>query len=81
MKGRTTALYGGGIGAPLGSLINVVSKQPNPDMKGMLVVRTGSDSTINPYGDLNIPLGDKLAARLSGYYEQSKSWLVTVLYC
>ena len=75
LKGPTSALYGGGIGAPLGGLINEVSKRPEAEAGGMFGVRTGSYSTFNPYGDINVPLGDKVAARLSGSYEESKSWI------
>lgn len=78
LKGPTSALYGGGIGAPLGGLINVVSKRPEAVTEGSVGVRTGSYSTFNPYGDLNLPLGDNVAARLSGSYEENKSWIDNV---
>ncbi len=75
LKGPTSALYGGGIGAPLGGLINVVSKRPEAATEGTVGIRTGSYSTVNPYADINVPLGDKVAARLSGSYEQNNSWI------
>ncbi len=61
LKGPTSALYGGGIGAPLGGLINVVSKRPEAEPSALLSMRTGSFGTENPSLDLNTPIGDKVA--------------------
>jgi iron complex outermembrane receptor protein len=75
LKGPTSTLYGGGVGAPLGGLINVVSKVPEPDPSGLVGVRIGSYSTRSAFADLNLPLGDHVAARLTGEYQSNGSWL------
>ncbi|WP_099063037.1 TonB-dependent siderophore receptor [Serratia sp. BW106] len=78
LKGPTSALYGGGIGAPLGGLINVVSKRPEAATEGRVGIRTGSYFTVNPWADVNVPLGERVAARVSGSYEKSNSWIDNV---
>lgn len=75
LKGPTSALYGGGIGAPLGGLINVISKRPETEPSALLSMRTGSFGTVNPSMDLNTPIGDKVAARLSADYQENDSWI------
>ncbi len=75
LKGPTSTLYGGGLGAPLGGLINVVSKLPEAQPSALLSLRTGSFDTINPAVDLNTPINDNIAARLSAEYQKSDSWI------
>ncbi|WP_282374954.1 TonB-dependent siderophore receptor [Pseudomonas sp. PS01302] len=75
LKGPTSALYGGGIGAPLGGLINVISKRPEAEPSAVVSMRTGSFGTVNPSFDVNTPLGDKVAARLSADYQENDSWI------
>ena len=75
LKGPTSALYGGGIGAPLGGLINVVSKRPETEPSALLSMRTGSFGTENPSLDLNTPIGDKVAARIAADYQENDSWI------
>ena len=75
LKGPTSALYGGGIGAPLGGLINVVSKRPETEPSALLSMRTGSFGTVNPSLDLNTPIGDKVAARIAADYQENDSWI------
>ena len=75
LKGPTSALYGGGIGAPLGGLINVISKRPEAEPSAFLSMRTGSFGTVNPSLDLNTPIGDKVAARISADYQENDSWI------
>ncbi|WP_330214455.1 TonB-dependent siderophore receptor [Pseudomonas sp. AM8] len=75
LKGPTSALYGGGIGAPLGGLINVISKRPETEPSALLSIRTGSFGTMNPAMDLNTPIGDKIAARISADYQENDSWI------
>lgn len=75
LKGPTSVLYGGGIGAPLGGLINVISKRPEPEPSALLSIRAGSFGTISPAIDLNTPIGDKVAARISADYQENDSWI------
>lgn len=76
VKGPTSTVYGGGAGAPLGGLIDVVSVRPEANKTGGYVAfRSGSFSTLNPYADLNVPVGDRVAARITGEYQRNKSWI------
>lgn len=75
LKGPTATLYGGGIGTPLGGVINLESVRPNDKAGGYLALRAGSFSTWNPYGDINVPLNDGIAARITGEYQGNDSWI------
>jgi len=76
LKGPSSSLYGGGLGSPLGGLINIESTRPEIGKNGGFVgVRAGSYSTTNPYGDYNVTLSDKLAIRLAGEYQENTSWI------
>ncbi|MFJ3315170.1 TonB-dependent siderophore receptor [Herbaspirillum huttiense] len=76
LKGPSSSLYGGGLGSPLGGLINIESTRPEIGRNGGFVgVRAGSYSTTNPYGDYNVTLSDKLAIRLAGEYQENYSWI------
>ncbi len=75
LKGPTATLYGGGIGTPLGGVVNLESVRPNDKAGGYLAMRAGSFSTWNPYGDINVPLADGIAARLTGEYQSSDRWI------
>ncbi|WP_274883600.1 TonB-dependent siderophore receptor [Pseudomonas sp. ITEM 17296] len=75
LKGPTSTLYGGGLGAPLGGLINVVNKRPEAKPSALLSMRTGSFDTINPAIDLNTPINDNSAARLTAEYQKNGSWI------
>lgn len=75
LKGPTSTVYGGGAGAPLGGLINVVSERPNDTLGGFVAFRGGSFSTFDPYADLNVPLGANVAVRIAGEYQSNDSWI------
>lgn len=75
VKGPTSTLYAGGVGTPLGGLINVESVRPNDRLGGFVAFRTGSFGTVDPYGDLNVPLGSGIAARITGEYQRNASWI------
>lgn len=75
VKGPTSTVYGGGAGAPLGGLINVDSVRPTDRLGGYVALRAGSFSTLNPYADLNVPLTDGIAARITGEYQRNESWI------
>jgi len=78
VKGPDSTMYGGGLGSPLGGLINVNSVRPEPLVDGYLGFRGGDFGTVDPYGDLNIPFNAKVAARLSGEYQRNDSWVDVV---
>ena len=74
LKGPSATLFGGGIGAPVGGIINVVSKTPEFDSSYTAGVRAGSFATANPFWDFNQPLvEERLALRFTGDLETSES--------
>ncbi|MDX2274335.1 MAG: TonB-dependent receptor [Hyphomonadaceae bacterium] len=77
-KGPASTLYGGGRGAPLGGVINFVSRTPGSDPRLSAGVRAGSFNTRGADLDLNAPLGGEAGFRLSGSYEQADSYINVV---
>lgn len=75
VKGPNSTMYGGGLGSPLGGLINLTSVRPEFRWTGYVGFRGGSFETIAPYGDVNIPINKTIAARISGEYQRSNSWI------
>ena len=76
LKGPSSSLYGGGLGSPLGGLINIVSDRPDANsFGGELAMRGGSYSNIDPYGDINLPISSKVGARLTGEYLRNDTWM------
>ena len=78
VKGPDSTMYGGGLGSPLGGLIEVISIRPEPSLEGYVGFRGGDFGTVDPYGDLNIPFNAKIAAHLSGEYQRNDSWVDVV---
>jgi iron complex outermembrane receptor protein len=78
VKGPNSTMYGGGLGSPLGGLIDMVSVRPETRLNGYVALRGGNFGTLDPYGDLNIPLNTKIAARLAGEYQRNDSWVDVV---
>ena len=72
-KGPSSTLFGGGLGAPLGGIINVVSKTPSTTPGGSATLRAGSFSTLSVAADMDQPLSDRLALRLAADYELANS--------
>lgn len=76
LKGPSSALYGGGLGSPLGGLINIVSERPETSsLTGELAMRGGSYSAVDPYVDVNVPISSKVGARFAGEYFNNGSWI------
>lgn len=75
LKGPSSTLYGGGLGSPLGGLINIVSERPDEKLGGFVALRAGSFSTWDPYVDLNVPLASGIAARVVAEYQSEHSWI------
>lgn len=77
-KGATSTLYGGGVGAPVGGLINLVTPTPRADPRYSFTLRTGSFET-NAVGiDLNQPLTDSSGLRFAGEWYQSEDMIDAV---
>lgn len=80
-KGPASALYAGGVGAPLGGLINLETKSPDFAAARRLVgLRAGSFSTLGGEVDVNQPLGPdaRAAFRLTADYGSADSHLDAV---
>jgi iron complex outermembrane receptor protein len=78
-KGPTSTLYGGGSGAPLSGLINVVSKTPGDTLTGSVGARFGSFETRGAQGEIEAPLaGGAVGLRLAGLYETADSYIDVV---
>ena len=76
LKGPTSSLYAGGVGTPLGGLINIESVRPwLAGVSGFAAIRAGSFGTVDPYGDLNVPLSGTIAARITGEYQHNDSYI------
>ena len=75
VKGPTSTLYAGGTGTPLGGLINITSVRPTDRLGGTVALRGGSFGTIDPYADVNLPLGTGVTARVTGEYQRNGSWI------
>ncbi|WP_426816045.1 TonB-dependent receptor plug domain-containing protein [Xanthomonas oryzae] len=76
LKGPSATLYGGGLGTPLGGVIDIASERPDPTAaSGHVALRAGSFSTWNPYANLNTPLSSSVAARISAEYQRNDSWI------
>ncbi|WP_229956413.1 TonB-dependent siderophore receptor [Parasphingorhabdus litoris] len=71
-KGATSALFGGGTGAPVGGLINIVSKTAEPGTKFSIRGRAGSFDTWQLGGDANLQLDDNLSVRLIAEYQDAE---------
>lgn len=70
-KGPTSTLYGGGIGAPVGGLINLVSKAPKDGQAIDVRLRAGSYETYAGAIDANLPVSDAVGIRLVGEYQST----------
>lgn len=70
-KGPTSLLFGGGTGAPVGGLINIVTKVPTGEAHYSAAVRAGSFGTLASSIDIDQPLGNDIGVRLTGEYLHS----------
>ena len=76
LKGPSATLFGGGTGAPIGGLINVVPRSPEADPIYTAGLRVGSFATVNPFWDVNQPIvDDRLSFRFSGDVERADSFI------
>ncbi len=71
-KGPTSTLFGGGIGSPVGGLINLVSKTANGQTFLDGRVRAGSFETYSIAADAGAALTDSLSARVVAEYQSSE---------
>ncbi len=74
-KGPTSVLFGGGTGAPVGGLINIVSKTPQDTSFANARLRAGSFGTLAPGIDVNLALGERAGLRLPAEYARSDDYV------
>ncbi|MEO1080382.1 MAG: TonB-dependent receptor [Pseudomonadota bacterium] len=77
-KGPTSVQYGGGVGAPTGGLINLVTKTPGEDASYYVGLRGGSFATRSVETDLNQPLTDAVSVRFAGEWYESDDMIDAV---
>jgi len=75
-KGPTSTLYGGGAGAPLSGLVNLVTRDPSTaKLSASVALRAGSFNTWGGDADINLPLSEAAALRVSGMVESADSFI------
>lgn len=77
-KGPTSTLYGGGLGAPVGGLINVVTKTPGKEARRSLGLRAGSFGLIAPSLDIDQPIGENAGFRIAAEYQEGGDYIDAV---
>lgn len=75
LKGPTATLYGGGLGTPLGGIINIETARPSDKTGGTIALRAGTFATWNPSADLNVALNPSVAVRIAGEFQSNDSWI------
>lgn len=77
LKGPNAILYGGGAGAPLGGVVNVISKLPTDEPSYEIGGRVGSYGYWSPYFDINQPLNrdGTVLFRMTGEYTGADSFI------
>ncbi len=75
LKGPRAALFGRG---EPGGTINLVTKRPTFEQEGELRLSAGSFQTYRTDVDWTTPIGDMVAIRLVGFYEDAESFRDTV---
>ncbi|MDT4328343.1 TonB-dependent siderophore receptor [Methylomonas sp. MED-D] len=68
LKGSNALLYAGGSGAPVGGVVNLISKQARPEAFGEFGFRTGSHDYFQPNFDINQPLHSRVWLRMTGEF-------------
>lgn len=75
LKGPTSAMFGRG---EPGGTVNVVTKKPQFDQEGYIMLQGGSFSQFRFESDFTTPLSDSFAVRINGAYEEGDSFRDTV---
>lgn len=77
LKGPTALLYGGGLGAPIGGAVNIVSKMPTNVAGGEVGITAGSHGYLRSFFDVNQPLTSNgtVLFRMTGEYTGANSFI------
>ncbi len=73
LKGANAIFYSGGSGSPVGGVINVVSKLPQPRASREIGFTAGSYDYYQPYVDINQPLNANALFRITAEHTDSAS--------
>lgn len=73
LKGANAILYTGGTRAPIGGVVNIVSKLPQQKAFGEIGVKLGSYSFGQTFFDINQPLNENVLTRITGEYTSAES--------
>lgn len=73
LKGSNAVLYGGGSGSPVGGVVNVVSKLPQPKPFGEFGIKLGTHGFAQPFFDVNQPMTEAALFRITGEYTATDS--------
>lgn len=71
LKGSNAILYSGGSGSPVGGVVNIVSKLPQPQAFGEVGIKVGTDSFVQPFFDVNQPFNENVLFRITGEYTRA----------
>jgi len=64
----------------IGGAINIVSRKPEDEFGGSLQVAAGDEGYFEARGSVNIPLGDRAAARLSAFTRERDGYVEAIQY-
>ncbi|RJE78575.1 TonB-dependent siderophore receptor [Paracoccus sp. JM45] len=73
LKGPNAILYGGGVGTPLGGVVNIVTKKPGQESLTELSLTFGTSGYVEPSFDINRQLSDTVLFRMNGSYVRSNA--------
>lgn len=73
LKGSNAVLFSGGSGSPVGGVINIISKLPQPEMFGEVGIKQGSHGFKQAFFDHNQPITDNILVRFTGEYTSTES--------
>jgi iron complex outermembrane receptor protein len=77
LKGPNAILYGGGVGSPVGGVVNIVSKLPTNTAFYHVGIIGGSHNYYQPFFDVNQPLNEEgtVLFRMTGAYTSANSFI------
>lgn len=75
LKGPQGTLYGG---SNVGGAIKYVMVKPSEELGAQARAEYGTFDTVNLFAALNVPIGETLATRVSGYYNRSDGFVRNV---
>jgi len=80
LKGPNAIIYGGGVGSPVGGVVNVVSKLPTSNAFYHVGIIGGSHNYYQPFFDVNQPLNEEgtILFRMTGAYTSAGSFVDVV---